>query len=77
MHDILISVTASLIIAVVLGVFTVLRKGIQKLLRKIELLTHKINALVYAISKDSNNGLMEYYRRYLEGTIREDEFVER
>ncbi|MCU7497216.1 MAG: hypothetical protein HF314_16475 [Ignavibacteria bacterium] len=75
MYNVLISVAASLIIAVVLGVFTALRRGILKLLRRLELLTHKINALVYAISKDSNNGIMLYYREYLERTIKEDEFV--
>lgn len=77
MVEIVISVAGSLIIAVVLGVFGILRKGILKLLRRIELLTHKINALVYAISKQSNNGIMLSYREYLEGTIKEDEFVGR
>ncbi|HEX2866783.1 MAG TPA: hypothetical protein VHO03_07060 [Ignavibacteriales bacterium] len=77
MSNIMISVVSSLIIAVVLGAFAILRRGIVKLLRRMELLTHKINALVYAISKDSKNGIMLYYREYLEGTIKEDEFVGR
>lgn len=77
MSNIIISVVSSLIIAVVLGAFAILRRGIIKLLRRMELLTLKINALVYAISKDSKNGIMLYYREYLEGTIKEDEFVER
>ncbi|HEX2963008.1 MAG: hypothetical protein ACM3UR_01405 [Bacteroidota bacterium] len=77
MEEIVISAAGSLIIAVVLGVFGILRKSILKLLRRIELLTNKINALVYAISKQSNNGIMLSYREYLEGTIKEDEFVGR
>lgn len=77
MSNIIISVVSSLIIAVVLGAFAILRRGIIKLLRRMDLLTHKINALVYAISKDSKNGIMLYYREYLEGTIKEDEFVGR
>lgn len=77
MRDIMISVAGSLIIAVVLGASAILRRSLIKLLRRIDLLTHKINALVYAIAKDSNNGIMLHYREYLEGTIREDEFVGR
>ncbi|MGE5432379.1 MAG: hypothetical protein ACM3QX_14955 [Syntrophomonadaceae bacterium] len=77
MHEIMISVAASLIIAVVLGASAVLRRGILKLLRRMELLTHKMNALVFAISKDSDNRIMLHYREYLEGTIKEDEFVGR
>jgi multisubunit Na+/H+ antiporter MnhC subunit len=77
MQEIMISAAASLIIAVVLGAFAIIRKGILKLLRRMELLEHKINALVYAISRDSNNGVMRYYREYLDGTIKDDEYVGR
>lgn len=71
----LLTILSSLVIAVIIGAFGLLRKEVKKVLRTIELLTHKINALVYAVSKESRNGIMEYYYDYLNGRMKDDNFI--